>query len=53
MANPIPTNEYIISVSVLSKDQLVNVNSVLNVKHHLAVQDTQTLFDKWGNISRN
>ncbi|MDE1766360.1 MAG: hypothetical protein KGI27_08835 [Thaumarchaeota archaeon] len=35
------------------KDQLVSVNNELNVKYHLANQDVQSLFDKWGQISRN
>ncbi|MDE1763681.1 MAG: hypothetical protein KGH88_05500 [Thaumarchaeota archaeon] len=35
------------------KDQLVSVNNELNVKYHLANQNVQSLFDKWGQISRN
>jgi hypothetical protein len=35
------------------KDQLVNVNNVLNIKYHLADQNIQSLFDKWGTITRN
>jgi hypothetical protein len=35
------------------KEQLVNINTVLNIKHHLADQNAQKLFDKLGNIPRN
>jgi hypothetical protein len=35
------------------KNELVGVNNVLNVKYHLADQNVQNLFDKWGNIPRN
>lgn len=35
------------------KEQLVNINTVLNIKYHLADQNTQKLFDKLGTIPRN
>ncbi len=32
------------------KSQLVNINNGLNVKYHLATEETQNLFDKFGKI---
>ncbi len=40
------------NVASIHKDQLVSVNNALNVKHGLASQDVQSLFDKWGQIPR-
>ncbi len=37
----------------IHKDQLVSINNQLNVKYNLANQNVQSLFDKWGQISRN
>ena len=39
--------------AAIHKDQLVNINSNLNVKYHLANEKVQSLFNKDGKLNRN
>jgi hypothetical protein len=41
------------NVATIQKAQLVSINTELNIKHNLANQTVQSLFDKWGHIPRN